>query len=229
MTVPAVARRAAPAFGLIGGAMGFWLFGWRGFLLFASAGVGFVLLQRLAASRAPAATVCIPLVLAAVLHWESATLTWGGADAPDGTRYKVSPVQLSRILAPGQTVSPTEDCGWYGRAGAPPCALTPDRPARLGLLAIYPLLLLGMAGCGAGALACGCRAWRRRAGAIVQATALLPVASLILLATTAERALAALAGLDVGVGGTLGVMEVTAATLLALTAGSDLRRAAPPS
>ena len=47
----------------------------------------------------------VGLLLLAALGLETARpLGWGGADAADGTRYKVSPLGVSHVLRPRQPV-----------------------------------------------------------------------------------------------------------------------------
>jgi hypothetical protein len=66
------------------------------------------------------------LVAVAWMLFHSRSMAWGGGDAPDGTRFKVSPVGISHVLQPHQPVSPTVDCFWSPPSGnAELCATAP--------------------------------------------------------------------------------------------------------
>jgi hypothetical protein len=69
--------------------------------------------NRLVVAAAAALAFCI----AAFMLHTSLTLGWGSAVAPDGTRFKISPIGLSHVLQPDQAVSPTRDCRWSPQSG----------------------------------------------------------------------------------------------------------------
>lgn len=172
------------------------------------------------------------VALAAALLLMSRSLGWGGVEAPDGTRYKVSPVGVSHVLNPDQPVSATRDCSWSPPSGdAALCAERPGGAAAFTRLRLVPRVVdLAVVLCVAAAMLLvvpGSRWAGLREGmpAAAMATAL---AAPALFATSAPEALAALRGLPFGVGGTLGTLEVAgAAGLLAgLAAGLARRRAA---
>lgn len=83
---------------LLGACLGFWMFAFLGLLLLMGVGLGLVLVLGAPARLAPRAAAGLALLLAALALYSAATLGWGAADAPDGTRYKVSPVGLSHVL-----------------------------------------------------------------------------------------------------------------------------------
>lgn len=164
------------------------------------------------------------LVVAALAAVQGRTKTWGGADAPDGTRYKVSPVGISHVLEPGQTVSSTVNCRWG--EPRPPCVVAEAAAfRRLGLVA--PIVLLGASLALGGALLAAAGRWASpwltpSCGA---AAVLCFGAAPWLLVTSAQRGLAVLTPLSVGVGGTLGVLQLSiAAALVAGVAAARLRR-----
>ena len=203
-----------------GAALGWWMFHYRGAALFAGAGLaaalGFAALLRTAPSFAAAAA----LVGAAFALHSSATLGWAGTNVPDGSRFRASPVGLSHVLTPHQVESGSADCGWHAASGYPdPCAVAdPGTFARL--RTVYPLVLaaalLALAG---GILSVTQNA--RRPGlrnGVTAAAGLAALGALILFATSVRAALAAIADLPVGVGGTLGTMQLSLALILLLTA-----------
>jgi hypothetical protein len=171
------------------------------------------------------------VVAAAALH-RSGGLSWGGADAPGGTRYKVSPDVLVHVLQPRQPVSPTRVCGWAGSPAIPACALAPGATtAVLGLRLVPWVLVLAIGLCLAGvipAFASGVGMSRVRT-ALPGAASGAALSAPFLFAATAPRALQPLAGLDFGVGGTLGTLLVAvAASALAGLAIGSLSSWAPP-
>jgi len=90
------------------------------------------------------------------------------------------------------------------------------------LLAVFPLVCSTIVVCLIASVAQCRQAWRRRFPRRVAAcgAAVLSALALWLFSRSLGPALAVLAPLDVGTGGTLGTMEVTAATLLCLAAGA---------
>jgi hypothetical protein len=164
------------------------------------------------ASRIAAAGL---LLLVALMLYRSRELAWGGADAPDGTRYKVSPVGISHVLNLMQTVSPTEDCRW---GSAPPpgtlCAVAPGGASAFRYLRLVPALLAGAAVLSlASAVAlfpAGRTAWWVRA-VFLAAASLVAVAAPVVFDASAPGALASLQGLTFGTGGTLGTLQVSLA------------------
>lgn len=177
--------------------------------------------------------VAIALVLvAAVALVQSRSLGWGAADAPDGTRYKVSPVTVSHVLQPDLPVSATEDC----RLNQTPrvvglCAAAPDSGGAWALLRLVPLVLLLAAGAATGAgvsLATKDQRVQTLRTTLLAVAALLAVLAPALFGFAAPRALQVLHGLEFGVGGTRGTLQVAlAATAIAgLAAGQMLPGAA---
>ena len=203
---------------LTGSFMGHWMFGLRGSLLFAAIGVSVSLVFRLVSLVRPGLVAGLGMVLAAALFHSASTLGWGAADAPDGTRYKASPVGLSHVLTPRQPVSKTTDCGWHRAAGYPaPCAVANGgEQAFRQLLTVYPLVLLAALLCGLGAVMSLRLQWRLHVSQrlIAACAAFAGLLAVVLFAGSIDRALAPLAGLSVGIGGTLGTMQLTAAVLL---------------
>jgi hypothetical protein len=172
---------------------------------------------RLVARFEPVAAVTLPLLLAAIALHSASTLAWGGADSPDGTRFKVSPIGMSHVLTPRQQVSSTVDCRWYHFTdAATPCARASGGvSAYYQLRAVYPMLWIAIALCVVGALQpYVARSRLPAAHRIVSAiAATVPALALWLFARSVGDALAALEGLSAGTGGTLGTMQVTGAIL----------------
>ena len=200
--------------------LGYSLFGPLGVVLWVT--LAGLLLWVIGLSARFAPRVAISLLLAGVALRSASTLGWGGADAPDGTRFKVSPIGLSHVLTPRQPVSSTVDCRWYRVTGnARPCALAAGGTSAFRqLLAVYPLLWVGIGTCLIGILL---QAWSGSPSRLAQrivsgVAAMVPALALWLFARSVDRALAELGGLFVGTGGTLGAMQVTAAILLSLAA-----------
>ena len=216
-----VAVVALPAAGL-----GYGLFGLLGVALRVPLAVSAALVLHVMSRVVPGLGVAVPLLIAGAAIYDASTLAWGGADAPDGTRYKVSPIGLSHVLSPHQTVSPAVDCRWHfagGDGDSDLCAMAPGAEiAYRQLLAVFPLLGLGITGCLVGSLAQCRHAWRRAFphSAAAWSAAVVSMLALWLFSSSLGPALSALATLDVGIGGTLGTMEMTAAILLCLVAGS---------
>ncbi|MGQ0735502.1 MAG: hypothetical protein ACT4QD_17840 [Acidobacteriota bacterium] len=209
---------------VVAAGLGYWLFGPLGVALWVPlAGSATVLLHFLR-GFAPGLAMTVPLLVAGAALYDASTLAWGGADAPDGTRYKVSPIGLSHVLSPRQPVSPTVNCRWQFASGdADLCAMAPGAEIEYRqLLAVFPLLWVGIIVCLVGSVAQCRQAWRRRFPHRVAAwgAAVLSALALLLFARSLGPALAVLAHLEVGIGGTLGTMEVTAAILLCLAAGA---------
>jgi hypothetical protein len=204
------------------------MFAVRGLLLFAAVGLAFSLAFALVTRWAPRLARAVALVLAALALHSASTLGWGAADVPDGTRYKASPVGLSHILTPNQLTSTTVDCGWYSASGY----TTPCRVAAGGesdfrkLRAVYPLVITAMALCALAAVMSAATAHRirRLQRPLAIGVAFTAVLSVIVFSSSFGDALADLSDLSVGTGGTLGTMELTAAVLLCLVAGTSPRR-----
>jgi len=167
----------------------------------------------------PRSTLAALLFLFAVLLLiASPPMGWGGGEAVDGTRYKLSPLQLSHVLKPHQTVSPTENCRIYG-------ADTPDNRCRMAaggeaafarLRLVYPLILIGASAClFAALLALFQSPWPLRLGTGLCA-ALLPAAAMMLFAFSARPALEGLAHTDFGLAAALGTMLLILAIALTL-------------
>ena len=169
------------------------------------------------------------LVLGAAALYTARPLGWGAADAADGTRLKVSPVGLSHVLEPRQAVSPTRDCRWSPQGGdAALCAVAPGGASAFRALRLVPwIVILAALLCVAGALLLLVRApaMDRRARRALTASLVAALAAPLLFALSAPRALAALQGLEFGVGGTRGVLQlcVTAAVLAGMGAAMLLR------
>jgi hypothetical protein len=176
--------------------------------------------------------VIVGLLLLAALGLETARpLAWGGAEAADGTRYKVSPLGISHVLRPRQPVSPTRDCRWSPPDGDEAlCAVGTGGEAAFRSLRFVPHVLnVAIALC----LVTGVLVFARRpalaalrtltAGAAVLAALGAPA----LFALAVPRALAVLQGLPFGVGGTRGTLQVAvvAAVLAGLAAASLMRSA----
>lgn len=165
--------------------------------------------------------VCAILLGAAALAVNhSSTLNWGGAGAPDGTRYKVSPVGILHVLQPGQTVSLLVWSRWSPEMGAP--ALRAVAPGGEGAYVLLKLIHPALRGAfwlaliGAAIVLLPMRfRWSRVLLALFPAgAALTTLAAVVLFITIPPRALAVLAPLEFGYGGTLGVLLVSIAPLL---------------
>ena len=211
---------------LAGAILGWWLFGWRGTLLFSGLALAAMLAYRLVTRRRPGLGSGLALLAAAALFHSSPRLAWGGADAPDGTRFKASPVGLSRVLTPDRTVSETVDCGWHTVSGYLAACEVASASAFLRLRLVYPLMALAALACVAGAGMSFQPRWRLHpiqrglaAGAALAALVAVP-----LFLESVGKALAPLQGLAVGVGGTLGMMQLVAGVILCLTVGTAPRR-----
>jgi len=163
------------------------------------------------------------LAFAGYLVITSTSLAWGGADAPDGTRFKVSPIRVSHVLEPHQTVSTTENCRVHRSAGdIPDCPVAPgggSAYARYRL--VYPLAL-GIAGlCWlAGVMVLlNRRTWAAMAAL---SAALLVWGAMIVFSTAAGPGVAWIAALPFGLAATLGTMKLLLAAGLALSAAAFL-------
>lgn len=202
-----------------GAALGWWMFHYRGAALFAGVGLAAALGFRALSLQSPRIAAALALGAAAFALHSSSTLGWAGTDVPDGSRFKASPVGLSHVLTPDRLESATVDCGWYAVSGyAAPCAVA-DAVAFARLRMAYPLVLLAalLALAGAGlALARGLRTGRAQR-TIGGAAGLAALAGLVLFGGSVRPALDEIAKLPVGVGGTLGTMQLVLALLLCLT------------
>jgi hypothetical protein len=208
---------------LVAAGLGYWLFGPLGVALWVPVAAFVTALLYLLRGFSPSLAMAAPLLLAGAALYHASTLAWGGAEAPDGTRYKASPIGLSHVLSPRQPVSPTVNCRWYFAGGdADVCAMAPGAAAAYWqLLAVFPLICLSIVVCLLESLGQCRRGWRlrfphRRVAGIAAG---LPTLALLLFSRSLGPALAVLTNLEVGTGGTLGTMEVTAAILLGLAAG----------
>lgn len=207
---------------VVAAGLGYLLFGPLGVALWAPLAVTVTFLLFLLRGFSPGLAIAVPLLLAGAALYDSTDLTWGGADAPDGTRYKATPIGLTHVLSPGQTVSPTVQCRLYlGNSDADLCVPAPGATAAYWqLLAVFPLVCLSIAVCLLGSLG-QCRPrWRLQfPHRTVAATAtVLPALALWLFSRSVGPALAVLAPLEAGTAATLGTMEVTAAIVLCLAA-----------
>jgi hypothetical protein len=150
----------------------------------------------------------------------SSTLNWGGAGAPDGTRYKVSPVGILHVLQPRQTVSPFVWARWSPEMGAPALrAVAPGGEGAYVLLKlIYPALRvafwLALIGAALALLPLRCRRRKALLALFPAGAALTTLAAVVMFINIPPRALAVLAPLEFGFGGTLGGILVGIAPLL---------------
>jgi hypothetical protein len=210
---------------IIAAGLGYWLFGPLGVALWVPLAVSATFIRYLLRGFAPGPVMAVSLLLAGVALYDASTLAWGGADAPDGTRHKASPIGLSHVLSPRQPISPTVNCRWYFASGdAGLCAVAPGAEgAYRQLLAVFPLICLSIVVCLIGCLGQCRRSWRLRFPHRVVAgtAAVLPALALWLFSRSLGPALAVLAHLEVGTGGTLGTMEVTAAILICVAAAAE--------
>ena len=226
---------AAVSVAFVGACLGFWMFSLRGMFLFAGIGACLTVALDFLPPRATRASALLALTLAAVALRSASTLGWGAADAPDGTRYKASPVGLSHVLTPHQTVSETINCGWWAASGYRTlCKVAPGgQSAFRRLRAVYPLVIVAAVCCVLAAMLSVMSAplvqgYRRWTGACATLAATFALA---LFAISLRPALADLQSLVVSTGGTLGTMEMTAALLLCIAtsiapAGRPSRRVA---
>lgn len=87
--------------------------------------------------------------LAAVFLGLALEGAWGEADAPDGTRYRVSLRKVSHVLEPAKPVSPHEDCDYLrGKGRVQLCAPAEYGDAPFSMLcSVFTLMLaaLGLA------------------------------------------------------------------------------------
>lgn len=206
-----------------GACLGFWMFGFRGLLLFAGVGLGLALIHGTLVRLAPRSVAGLALLLAGLALYSASTLGWGAADASDRTRFKVSPVGLSHVLTPNQPVSTTIDCGWYAASGyTASCTVAAEgQSAFRQLRTVYPLVIAATACCVLGAILSMVPARYRRRVVVPLAlgAAVGSILAVILFANSFGTALHDLRGLRVGTGGTLGTMELTVAVILCLTVG----------
>jgi hypothetical protein len=210
---------------LIGAAIGYQMFGVRGALLFGGLSATILLFTRVLARFSRRIAVSTTFALAAAAIYPALTLGWGGGEAADGSRYKASPVGLSHVLTPQQPTSETVDCGWYEASGyVAACAVATDGGTAFTLLkVVYPLA--GVA-CVAAIIAAALAMFSRHSYRRVRIASGITLASMltgaiIVFASSLTRALAALDGVPVGVGGSLGTMLVSTAVLLSLAIASQ--------
>lgn len=209
---------------LVAAALGHVYFGMRGLTLWVPVAVIVTVALHLLHRHFPRATMTLALLAAAVVFGHASTLGWAGANAPDGTRYKASPIGLLHVREPRKPVSPVSECRWYlADAHIRPCAKAAGADdARRQLLAVFPLVCLSVLACVLGALA----QWRRRSRAVEvdRGPGLLAAGSgllaLWLFSRSVDVALPELVALNVGTGGSLGVMEMMFAILVCLAAGT---------
>ncbi len=161
----------------------------------------------------PRLTAAALLLLGAAGLMAARPLGWGGADAPDGTRFKASPVGLSHVLRPRQAVSATRDCTWSPPGGdAGLCAVAPGGEAAFRMLRMVPMVVAAAALCcllGAVLLVVGKPASAGLVRAVLSAAVAMSLAAPLLFAMATPNALAALQGLEFGAGGTRGVLQLT--------------------
>jgi len=160
----------------------------------------------------------VALLLAAWAVHSSIPLGWGGADAPDGTRFKVSPAGLSHVLEPHEAVSRDVKCWWSPPSGdATLCRPAPGAgAAHARLRAVRPVLLATVALAVAAAVLALAGAPLGIRLATSGAAALGPVVALLLFATAAGRAILVLSTLPFGLAAALGTMLVGVSVVLAL-------------
>ena len=166
------------------------------------------------------------LLLAAAFLYPIAPLSWGGADAPDGTRFKVSLVGLSHVLKPHQTVSPTEDCRWLPPGDNGLCRIKPGADgAFVRLRAAYWTLRLGFWLCiGCAVLTLSARVPLGVRFPLACLCALMPAAVMLLFSTSAFSAIQVLTTLSGGLAATRATMQAMIAIFLGLlSAGLQLR------
>ena len=82
---------------LVAAGLGYLLFGPLGVVLWAPLAVTVTLLLYLLRGFSTGLAMGVPLLLAGAALYDSADLAWGGADAADGTRYKVTPIGLIHV------------------------------------------------------------------------------------------------------------------------------------
>ena len=160
----------------------------------------------------------VPLLLAAWAVHSSIPFGWGGADALDGTRFKVSPGGLSHVLEPHRTVSRDVKCAWSPPSGDPVlCRVAPGGEAAFARLrAVRPILLATVAiAIGAAVLTIGGAPLGFRL-ATSAAAAVGPVAALLLFATSAGQAILVLSTIPFGLAAALGTMLIGVSVVLAL-------------
>ena len=160
------------------------------------------------------------LLFAATALVTARPLGWGSATGAGGTRYKVSPIGVSHVLEPWTPVSPTRDCRWSPPGGeAALCAEAAGGTDAYRALRAVPILVLASGAlCALAALLLlsGGGRSRRAAPTLIAGAAMAALAAPVIFAAAAPRALAALAGLDFGVGGSRGTLQLAlAATVLA--------------
>jgi len=137
------------------------------------------------------------------------------------------------VLEPRQAVSATRDCRWSPPGGdAALCAVAPGGESAFRALRMVPWMVNAAAlFCVIGALLLlvGAPARDRQARWALTASVIAALAAPVVLAQSVPRALAALQGLEFGVGGTLGVLQlcVTVALLAGLSAAMLLRSRNP--
>jgi hypothetical protein len=215
-------RLVSPALGeiLAGACLGLWMFGFRGLLLFMGVGLALAIVFGFVGARIPRAAAALALLLASTAFQSASTLGWGAADAPDGTRYKVSPVGLSHVLTPNQPVSATIDCGWHRMSEyLTPCTIASGGDAAFRRLqAVFPLIVMATVCCLFGAIVSlpPLRRFRNYQPQLAAGAALSAVVAVILFATSVGGALDNLQGLSVGTGGSLGTMQLTLAVMLCI-------------
>ncbi len=161
------------------------------------------------------------LALAGYTLSSSAPRGWAGADAPDGTRFKISLVGISHVLEPRTTVSPTRDCRWRPPSGdAELCRVrTGGETAWRRLRLLEPALWIAIGMCVIAAVmsAAGVGPRGARIGVILLAAGI-PAGLMLAITPTVEAALAALEGVEVGLAATLATMQAMLTMLLALLA-----------
>jgi hypothetical protein len=207
------------AVGSAGAALGWWMFHYRGAALFAGVGLAAALGFHVLSRHSRRIAAALALGGGAFALYASSTLGWAGTDVPDGSRFKASPVGLSHVLTPDQLEFATIDCGWYAVSGyGAPCAVA-DAGAFARLRTVYPLVMLAaLLAVAAAGLSLGRSSGAERAQRLLGgASGLAAFAGLILFAVSVRPALAEVADLPVGVGGTLGTMQLALALLLCLT------------
>lgn len=205
---------------VVAAVLGFMYFGMRGLTLWVPIAVVVTMALHMLPAGFRRGAMALALLVAAGAFGHASTLGWAGANAPDGTRYKASPIGVVHVLQPREPVSPVSVCRWYfDDARAEPCAMVPGAVgARRQLLAVFPLVCLAITACLLGVLA----QWRGRSrpGEVDRGSGLLAAGAgflaLWLFSRSVDVALPELVRLNVGTGGSLGVMEMTLGILLCL-------------
>ena len=179
-------------------------------------------------SERRAAIAPLLLLLAGLCILRAQLLTWAAADAPDGTRYKMSPMALWHVLQPTAIESPTVECGfgWIPSPGLPTCQLAAraDEPTRRLSIAAALLLLAGLWAIGTALflLRPGGRRFHRVAAAF--SLGVLALVALALFRPAALELLASIGAMNAGFGGMGWYLVHLVPALAALAAALEWQR-----